>query len=723
MDVTAAASDVTLSSLDLESTGYGDSSNIDNIAIYKNGIKVSRERNVVDSKVTLDFYPALVVKAGETMKFVVSAKIALASDTGDSYGLRLVGVNSSAKNVAGAPLASNLLKSMTASNLGKLDFTNNAASTTSDIKVGEDKVLGSFKLALSNDKEDVKVESVKVKFDGTAKVSSLSNLRLLKDGVEVSKNPTISGNYINFVLDNAVFPYNISKTSTFDIKGTVSSDVGYKVKLVIEKTSDLFAYGTKFGFTTAINGLSDDTVISRGGDITIKGSKIDVSFTEGSKDSVKKDTKGFDFGSLKLKSNGGNYTMETYQVKVTYNTSGAAKELKNVKLGGVSYDSASLFNGATNSAQVFTFKDIVLPKDVEKSLAITADIDRTAANGDAYTVDASFANDSFKLKDEDNNKTYTQLAEVSDILSTTTGLDSKKVNVEIASLSQIRTIANSFNAVVGSTVTGYKGELKAGTAGDVRVTKVVFEKDAAHNAGNLNDILADAKLVIGDATYNYSSLDAGSVTFDGLNAIIAAGSENKKAMELSITIKDSSSISGIIALNVDSVVAEDNSDGSDVNVTPDIKPYANITVNSKGILTVEIDTSKDQTNLTDIPKFVRAGDTNVVLAKLKLKAQQEDVKVIDAYLANPTDLRSTFTNIRLVLPNGEVTGTISDDGKYIEFKGMDAAKATFKKDEITYALVKADVKASSQNQNDTAVSSDYAEIKFLHAIATPWKVE
>ncbi len=724
-DVTAGKSDVSINSIDLESLGFGDSKNLDNVAVYYNGLKISRERNVVDSKVTLDMSPAFVVKAGETAKLTISAKIDSASTNGDSYGFKIVWINSTAANLKGLPLVGNTMKSIVNTNLGIVDFTNNKTSAASDIKVGEDKILGSFKLALNNDKEDVRFASLKVKFDGTAKADSLSNLRLFKDWVEIAKTPVREGNFFTFVLSDVKFPYNISKTSTFDIKGTVTSDVGYTVKFLVEKTSDLYLVGEKYGFTTAVNTIADDEALSNS--ITIKGSKVDVSYTEWDKDTVKKDTKAFDFGTLKLKSQWGNYLLETYKVKVTYTAGSWAvgvKALKNLKLGGVTYDSATT-ESTGMTTQYFTFKDIAIPAGSEKNLSVTADIDRTASNGDSYTVDVSFVDSNFKLKDEDNNKSYTLVSEVNGILSTTTGLDSKKVNVELASLSQTRTVANGFSAVVGSTVTAYKWELKASTAGDVKVTKVVISTGSTHTAGNLNDILSDAKLVIGSDTYNYTSLDAGSITFDGLSKVITAGSTNKQSFELVVTLKDSSSTSGDLALKVTTVTAEDNSDGSNASATPDSNVYAAITTTTKGTLTVEFDLSKDQTNLTDINKTVKAGSTDVVVAKLKLKAEKENVKVIDAYFSATEDLRASFKNFRLVDSNKAViaNGTVSDAGTYVEFKGITSDKGTFVKDAVTYAYIIADTKASSQAADDTAISGSGAKLTFLHATNTPWKVE
>ncbi len=214
-------------------------------------------------------------------------------------------------------------------------------------------------------------------------------------------------------------------------------------------------------------------------------------------------------------------------------------------------------------------------------------------------------------------------------------------------LSAVNTIAGSKDVAV------YKGTLRASSASDVKVTKIVFNDASAATATYFadNDV-TEAKLVINDAVVATKSNEIAegtgdnTLTYTGLNYTV------KKSTEVTFYLKLSfaGTLTGTVAFNID-VSDIDAKDSNSDDVAPSLSTTAGptVTLYSTGVLDVWGSTTEAGANRS---LHVVGGKTSGLIGVFKFDAKYEGVKVKDfaIYVANDagTDVDDDIASVQLL---------------------------------------------------------------------------
>lgn len=753
LEVSAGDEDVELEQITLEAIGFGAPSDIDDVVLYNaQGNKITRQRNISssDQNVELDFLDNFTVKAGTTQTLTVSAQIADSAENGDVYGLKVTDLEASA-SVEGLPVEGAELESVTLSAQGELKI--DADKATQDITIGEDSRLAGWKLKVDDDEESMTLRTLRIKQTGSVSEDDIVDLYLEVDGDTLLDNLEFDGEFITMNFGEG-YVFDKDKTSYvyFELRGTVTGEPADTIQFVVEELNDIYAVGNKNGYNVPVNEFDDDFELSDA--LDVEGSEITVSFDRGDQDASNKDTDEFDFGTLTMKANSGNYNLEDFTITLTVDaqgsTEGAATTVANdvledIRLGGVSSETdMTLTTGQATETVEIDFSDIVLPEGEEKELKLTADITSDVRYGVTYKFDVSFEDNKFKLVDEDSDTNYVTTDDAADILSSYSGFDSREVEIESATLEFENENIDSTDIVLGNVITQvYKGTVEAGSAADVRLRKLTFTNINADLVDDLDDVVAKAFLKIGTKTIESTEFTTNTVVFNDLAETIEKGVSNRKTVELSLQFKDAD-ISAIatnddkVQLAITAAEAEDKEVGSTVNPTFDATDTSNIvTLATAGSLTIDIDTvkndSSEEKDLNYKDRFVLGGTNSVMLAKLEMEAEKEKAQVKDLTVSSATftsavgndsydqavNFKNSFENVRIVKEdkstvvgnagNFEVidptsNGAATDDDEYVKvfFEDMDLVVDTDEK-EVYYVV--ADVKKVDLDSDAASATS------------------
>lgn len=754
-DVTAGSEDVELKTVKFEAAGFGASANIDDVVVYNTkGEKITRQRSVnSDDEAELDFKNEFTVKAGTTETLTVTAQVNNGSN-GDVYALNMTELKASS-TVEGATIKGSQLEAVTINNQGVMVIKADIASK--DVTIGEKSKLGGFKLKNDNDKEDISIKTIRFKQVGTIDEDNVSDLELLADGKVVVSDMSFNKEYVtaNFG-EGYVLSKDKSSYVTFELKGTIIGDPTKTVGFQIEESDDIFAVGVKNGYNTPVKDTSNTAfagsfAMNDADFLKVEGANVNVTFTRSEKDEVSADTDDFEFGTLKFESFSGNYNLKKMTATVTYTaTTGNVTSddlLENVKLGNISVDNETSSVSGSNSTETvkYEFEDIFLKKGEAKEFVVTADIKKGAANI-KYQIDLTFRDNEFELEDEDNDETYTEQGQISDIFSNYSGLDSRSVEVKDANLEITRDSISNEDVVLGdSTILVFKGDIEAGSAEDVKLNSLTFTNDISGKVDDIDKIIAKAFLKIGSETIESTDINATQIKFTGLSKVIKAGSSNKADFELSVKFKkadDSAITKGSkdkVSFKISATEAEGVDTGNDVaggNFKVPTTASNTVTLATRGSIKVKVDTEEDDSNvvLVDEERFALAGTNNVVLAKVELDSDKEDIKVKDLTFVDTsstngdgTKLEDSFTNVRLV--KSDLSTLIANANTSVEDgSGSAGAKRDWKvrfedisnfevdTEGKTVVYVVADVKAIDEGETGgNAVSGTVAKLEYSAA--------
>jgi hypothetical protein len=743
LEVSAGDEDVELQRIKLDATGFGAPEYIDDVVLYDaKGDKITRQRSVSKStqNAELDFIDNFTVKAGTTQTLTVSVSIDATAKNGDVFGLKVSELEASA-TVKGLPVESAALESVELASQGVLKIKEDEA--TQDVKVGEDSKLGGFKIKVEDDEEDMTLKTIRIQQNGSIDEDNISDMYLNVDGKKLIDNLTFKGEYVTINFGEG-YVFDKDKTSYvyFELRGTVSGDPADTIKFEIEETDDIYAVGNKNGYNVPVkddtNNLVESFKLTDNNGLLVEGSEISVDFVKSEKDGTNVDTDDFDFGTLKIKANSGNYNLAEYKITVTINTANvspiqnvtADELLEDIRLGGISAEKdLTLVGAANNEVYEVEFKDISLSKGEAKELKLTADIPKDAAYNTTYKFDLSFKDNKFKIEDEDTNTDYDIVSagtgDARDILSSYSGFDSRKVEIETPTLEFDNTNIDSEDVVLGDvTVKSYKGTIEAGSAADVRVRQLVFENAASNNVADLEEIIQSATLRIGSVEEKTTDINATTITFNNLDQTIKAGASNKQNIEVLVQFKDAdSSAIGVnadeVALSLYSYDAEDKDTGSDISATNIADDISNtITIATAGSLSIDIDTTDDSSSerkdLTHKDRFLLAGAESQILARVEMDSDKEAVKVKDLTFKSATfttgtvnsydqavNFKNSFENVRLV--KEDKTTVVGNVGN---FEAVNPAGTTSDNDEYVKAYLE---------DMDLVVNTENKQVYFLMA--------
>jgi len=700
---------VNVSSLKLTAYELGTATNIDDVTIYDNGVKVGSSKNINSNREAIfSFATPISVAAGTTKTLVVKATAAAAGD----YALGIAAasdITATSATVSGSfPIRGNKQSAVASANVGTLQISGTPDTSAVNADFGEDNILlASFTLKANN--EAALLTNLKLKNGGTNVSDIVSNLKLILDGNEAATG-TYSDGYVSFALNN----YKIEKNDsiTVEVRGDMgTTNVNDSISLYFKNRADISAIGATFGYALQ---LEDDTVAGTGFgsfeklDTVTEAMTISLTASDFTIDADKaatpsKDVKAGDDGvvlaTLSFKSNGEDATLEEITGAGNFTIVGTggdglqADEISNVRLvdvlTGGEYDLDAAF--VADHYNLTLSDEINLTRGVAKKFLVKADLND--ATGDEIdvnnTLQVHLAAAGIKVTGDVSNTTIL----TADI--TPASVDGSIMTVKGASLAwNVTNLTNKTVVTGASDVEVYAAKLKAGAADGVKLnslklTSTVTDNITAFSDNNITklDLYLDGVLIKSLAnnivettrTITFSSLDTNS---------IAAGKE----VNLVVKASFSSTFTGAATFNLGvanattDIVAKSVTGNKDVSVTGGATGGARlITEASVGHLKVELLTS--DTNASQ-DQYILAGATSAskYIGELKFTTKNEPIKVKKLILtSNGTDSSSDISTVRLVKADGTVVAsqTAESNGDVI----FDPFDITFEADKSTSLFI------------------------------------
>lgn len=691
-DLTAGNSDVTVSSIVVKRTGLSDKDTLTAIAAFTDEGRASKakndsQENDTEATLTLD-NGGVVVMAGETVTVVLVADIASTSvANGDEFALEIVEVTATSPVEMADSLVANTMKVGGVDAAGVTILTDGSVS---DVKVGDNDVeIFKFKVEGSNS-EDVILKSITFKGEGSIdEGDEMSDYQLEFDGSVVA-TAMVNGKYITFDLGDGITIAE-GQTEKFAVLADIDAGVNKTIAFKVDKTLDVMAEGTKYGFGASVDitavDQADGLVAGTNdlGVLSVEAGELSLADIDAPADKIRADKKNVELGSINVTNvSGAPLELQAFAVNVT--VAGSAFIDDGAGVGGVAADgvkqageaAATLdtvfenfeveINGTTYELTVVngtllassyseTDLNVTLPEGVTE-MVIRADTKAHVSAGTTVSLAVTnIGTTGFKAVELDEETAVTDI--------TPSSLSFKTVDFITAGAKLTATPLADVNVVRGSKdVVANQFEIKAEEASFVEVDEVKVTV-AGYAPATANQVVSSVALYRGSVSVaNKLSEKSGSkisaaglVTFDGFKTKIEA---NQTATFLAvISIVDGADAVGkVLTVDVTSVSAEDD-DGDSVVVTGTAPNNKTVTVTNSGSFTVTYDANNAANKEV---KTVLAG-TSAILASYDVQAQNEavDVETVDVTFANTTNLSDAFLSARLLLDGVQVgTATNSD---------------------------------------------------------------
>lgn len=667
-DITSGSSDVTLDSVTLYHVGLGDRGDVNDVEIYNsNNESVSKSKSFSNNDLDISFDNDVVVKAGETQTFMITANIAGSGALNTTYQIELSAVEASS-TVTGGPLVGAALTPTEVSNTGLLSIKEDTASDT--VTVGEEVTLAGFSIEEKNDNEDVLIKTITLHQNGSVGDDYLEDLSLEADGEVVASDLMVNSD--DELVINLDYVLEADEKVDFELRGVASGDVSETVHFEFESDSDIYAVGVSTGFNIGFEGGDEPSTANVADEETIDGAEIDAVFDRSDIDETKVDVDDVLVGTFTLTANSNDYEVTEITVTVTGDAlSGATTSssiIDDIYLDGSSFDSVTLGAGPS---LIYVFEDINLSQGVAEVLDLEFDVtDDVSKTGTSLTFDIEVT----EIEDDENNITYTSSStpDLNDIMSSNS-FETQTIDVESATFTLTQTSVNDRELVLGNGVETvlYKGKVSVGDSDDVELRSIDFtEKTTASGVTvDIDDIIDNATLNIGGTTYD-ADVDSDSVDFTSINHIFAAGADNVEVL-VTATLKDDDSVTSGETLTIELLSANvdlEDSDGEDLagaNIT--------LTTGSNDTTTTLLDNGNffvrvinDEDSDDSLENTVLAGESNVVIAELEIEAEYEDMRVKDLVftVSGATDFSDTLDSVSLVSGS-----TVLAEGAIVTFSG------------------------------------------------------
>lgn len=676
VDFTAGSKDITVNSVTLKRSGLGNSSDISRAYFEKDGIRVSSRSSVSsDNTVVLSFAPAWVIKANSTDSIDLYVDMN-ASSAGGEHMFTSTAIDSSAANVVGM-ISTPTLRTANYT-VSTVTFTGAGAGLTATATDATDLELGQFRLAdisTGADERNLLFKSITLRNEGTADLTSVSDLGLYRNGVKVSTVAVMNGKEVTFGL-GAGDLLKDSQTANYYIRGTVNyvdNQNGDTYIFRLRNTTDLNVIEQSTSFRTAISGTATlPTYTVNGADVQFKRS---TSFALSN--SVSPGTNGAVLMKGTISSKTPIYLEE---ITLPFTASTGASNIANsykLRIG------SSTFTWSANSGTglVAASFDGSVSINGTVDVELTADIKSTATAGNINFGPLQLS--SFTTKEYQNNQNNIQTtASVGTIQGATVSIVSSKLVVSRNDGISTKTI-----------VEGAQDQLLFGatfsTSQDnaIRVNQFVLSGSNGNFNSNLSVTLYDANgNAIKTATYNN-----GLVTFYGLNMTVA------KNAPITWTARGnfSAGYTGSLQLTLKSIDAVDSTTSNVVTVSD----VAGGTITINGSATVEV-----AANSSLQSQLLYGGQKNVTIAQFNLNSKNDASNVTDLYLMSTGvtvsgNLGNKINNVTLTDGTATWYGTINGTGM-IAFENM--VNNTVALSQTKTYVVKADINDITNTGDDTS---------------------
>lgn len=709
----AGSSSMTVDSLTVHRSGAGASTDIAQVYVYAGNDRLTTGRSINSSTNDASFSGLnLSLAAGETKTLWIAGDINTATTMGGNQNrLELKALTSGTTSASGLPLMGPLF-TMSSASVGSVTIA--ASGSITNPKAGQSNAkIGEFQLTAGS-QEDITFSKIALFQGGAISRDKLTNFVLKQAGLTIATVSALNGKDLAaFVLANPML-LEKGSTKTFEVYADISGAARTTdtVRLFLDQASDLLAVGSTYGYGVQVtNTLYDGaTCPSDCSSSTVDAGQLTLTFNgPAAKDvaSNGKDIEVFNF-TMAAQSN-----LEVRKLQLVVDGNGdlddgatTSPRLTDIKVvdtatgvtvsGPKDSTQGTGYVVANNSATLDFTEVFNLSAGQARTFKVTVDVanDATLTGGqNLTTVKVTLTNLSSLSNAVRNldNSTYLTAADMvpsANMAGNTHAIKSPSLTLSTASTPVSQTY------IQGSQGVALLGlSLKAGDAGSVKVNSVkltCFIDDVpgsgfaqgTEGAATCSSDLLSAKLWNGTAqlgdTESPAAGASGVMTFDNLNLTIAAG----QTVTLSVTGNLAASIASVpdkiklgVAANGDvtatdqdgnSLVAGTNLTGAPLNSAL-TDTEIRMTIAAAGTITVAQAPSDSESEAGNVV----GGASNVVLAKYRFTAQNEELKLTKARIAAAAASVSAFTSVSLYDGATLIGGPTSlDSNGFADFTGM-----------------------------------------------------
>lgn len=703
---------MTVDSLTVHRSGAGLPSDIANVYVYAGNDRLTTGRSINSSTNEASFSGLnLTLGAGETKTLWLAADINNVSTMGGNQDrLELTALQSGTSMAAGLPLQGPMF-TMSSAQVGGITIA--ASGSITNPKAGQMAAkVAEFQLTAGS-QEDVTFSKIALFQGGAISRDKLSNFVLKQAGLTVATVSSLnSKDLAAFVLANPML-LEKGSTKTFEVYADVagSARTTDTIQMYLDQASDLLAVGSTYGYGVQVTNTAYDgaTCPSDCSNSTVDAGQLTLTFNgPAAKDiaSNGKDVELFNF-TMAAQSN-----LEVRKLQLVVDGNGdlddgslTTPRLTDIKV--VDTATGSTVSGPKDSTQgtgyaiaanssTLDFTEVFnLTAGQARTFKVTADVgnDTTLAGGQSLSTvkvtlgQISALSNAVRNLDNSTYLTGSDIVPDANIAGNTHTIKSPSLTLSVASTPVSQTY------IQGSQGVALLGlGLKAGDAGSVKVTSIkltCYVDDAGgafvkgtEGAATCSSDLLSAKLWNGSTqlgdTKSPSSGAGGEMTFDNLNLTVAAG----QTVTLNVTGNLAASIASVpdrikldVAANGDvaatdqdgnSLVAGTNLTGAPVNQTT-TDAGIRMSIAASGAITVAVAPSDTESEAG----LLVGGSSNAVLAKFRLTAQNEELKLTKARIALAQASVSAVSSVSLYDGSTLVGGPTSlDSNGHADFTGM-----------------------------------------------------
>ncbi len=698
-----SSSSQTVDTVVVHRVGPGAPADFDAVYLFEGNTRLTTSRTVNTTTNDSTFTGLhLSLNPGQTRSLWVAADIDVAPGAGDVSAFEVESVMVGSASAVGVARGNDM--TFAAVQVGTIKISK--SGTLTDPKVGQlNAQIAEFQLN-AGAKEDLMVRRITLFQGGSLSRNDLSNLVLKQGGSTVATAATVDDKDHIVLVFNSPQALPKGSTKTYDLYGDIGGGARVDETLAIyaEENVDVWATGNTYGYGVTVDrdtyeGTACDPVAHTGNcsGTEVKGGQITISFNGPAAHDVPtngKDVELFNF-TMAAQSN-----VEVRKISFDVNTSanhgdGVNPYYTDIKVtdtatGAVVAGPKDGAIGANNAEFGVDYTDIFnLSAGQSRTFKVTTDIAQDTAPGTiTVTLDAFGGTDIRNL----DNSTYVNPDDIvpsGDIVGNPFTVKAATLKVSASSTPVAQTyIQGSQNVAL------YGVSLKAGDSQDITVSSITVQcyidasngdadilkgqdTDAGHTQKCSDDVLT-AKLwngstQVGDTkspTASGADDDGGLLQFTNVNVHVPHGQTVTLMMTGSLASQIANIADGpMVQFEVtdqDSIASQDP-DGN--NVDEDGLPATGNVMTLAEAGTITVARAPDDTESE--AGLVVGNSTNAVLAKYRMTAQSEELKLTKARMAIAGGSVAAVNSMSLYDGSTLVAGPVSvDSDGNADFSGM-----------------------------------------------------
>ena len=383
--------EVKITTIELQRLGISADATLKNVYLFDGATRLTDAGSVSSGKVTFNASNGVIVIPAASAK-TISVKADIDTGTnGQTVGIALSGVTSSATLAASLPLNGNLhsIANATLAIVTVNGTTNGAGAETdpmNDVRVWENQFnIGNRNVVLSR---------LSLKQQGSVEAKDIKNFRLLADGVEIAKADSLDSNgYVTFTMTKTLTTGN----RTLKVLADVVGGSGRTLQMSLKSKADVDVKDAEYNVSITVSATA--TTAST----TIKNGSLQVSkATDSTSGKVANNASNVSLAKYTFKAYGEPLKVETIKAKVSVGGAGGLNGATNLRNGKI-YVNGSQVGSTTTITQAgvdFTTNFIIEP-GTPATVEIMADIynaDTTTPYVSGSTITAGLAVTSYEKR-------------------------------------------------------------------------------------------------------------------------------------------------------------------------------------------------------------------------------------------------------------------------------------------------------------------------------------